>query len=155
MSDYNPIASLKVTKMIFTAIFIGPLVILTIFLLSFDFVLSDSFSFLSPYNIGVLAIIAIGLPVANHYSKKILESASSEDSIQSRMGKFQTALIIRLAGWEALALFSIVAVMENPHVVYMAFFIVAMGSLFINYPSISNLEKSIPFSSSEAQDLRK
>lgn len=155
MSDFNPNASLKITKMIFTGIFIGPLVILAIFLLSFDFNFSDTFSFLSPYNIIVLAIIAIGLPATNHYSNKILESVSLEDSFQSRLGKYQTALIIRLAGWEALALVSIVVVMANPQVVYMAFYIVAIGGLFLNYPSIRNLEKSIPISSSEVQDLRK
>ena len=155
MSDFNPKASLKVTKMIFTAIFIGPLVLLAMFLLSYDFVFSNSFSFLSPYNLGLLAIIALGLPIANHYSRKTLGSISAEDSLQGRMGKYQTALIIRLAGWEGLALLSAVSIMENAHVVYMAFFIVAMGSLFLNYPSINNLEKTIQLSSSEVQDLRK
>ena len=155
MSDYNPNASLKTTKVIFTAIFIGPLIFLGMFLLSFDYILSDSFSFKSIYNIGVLAIIAIGLPIANHYSRKILESALAEDPIQSRIGKYQTSLIIRLASREALALFSAVAIMANPHVVYMAFFIIAMGGLLINYPSINNLEKAIPLSSSEAQGFRK
>jgi len=53
------------------------------------------------------------------------------------------------------ALFSAVVIMAIPHVVYMAFFIIAMGGLLINYPSINNLEKAIPLSSSEAQGFRK
>lgn len=155
MSESNPKASLKVTKLIFTAIFIGPLILLVMFLLSYDFVFSNSFSFLSPYTLGLLAITAFGLPISNHYSRKTLESISVSDSIQSRMGKYQTALIIRLAGLEGLALLSVVSIMENAHVVYMAFFIVAMGGLYLNYPSMKNLEKTIQLSSSEAQELLK
>ncbi len=64
-------------------------------------------------------------------------------------------MVVRLAGLEGLALLSAVSIMENAHVVFMAFFIIAMGGLFLNYPSINNLEKTIQLSTSEAQDLRK
>jgi len=70
------------------------------------------------------------------------------------MAKFQTSLIIRLAGWEALGLFSIIAMMENNNVVTLAFFVVSIGGLFMNYPSIGSLATSIQLSATEVQELK-
>ena len=153
MSTHNPKASLRVMKMIFTAIFVSPLLFFLVYLLTFDFTLSK-FEFNSIYNLGIFAIIGIVIPVTINYSNRIFKSIQPADSLQSRMAKFQTSLIIRLAGWEALGLFSIITMMENNNVVTLAFFIVSIGGLFLNYPSISNLEKSIQLSSAEIQELK-
>jgi hypothetical protein len=141
-------------KVIFTAIFVGPVILFLIVLLTTDFTLLRTFDINIIYNIGVLAIIAIVIPSSNYYSNRTLKKVHAADSLQSRMAKFQTSLIIKLASWEALALFLIVAMMEGASIVILAFFIVTMGVLFLNYPSISNLEKAIQLSSSEVQMLR-
>ena len=153
MSRHNPKASLRVMKMIFTVIFVSPLLFFIVYLLTFDFTLS-TFEINSIYNLGILAIIGIVIPGTINYSNRILKSIQRADSLQSRMAKFQTSLIIRLAGWEALGLFSIIAMMENNNVVTLAFFIVSIGGLFMNYPSINNLGKSIQLSSAEIQELK-
>jgi len=152
MSTFNPKSSFRVMKMIFTVIFVSPLLFFTVILLSMDFTLS-SFEFNSLYNLGIIAIIGIVIPVTINYSNRILRSIQAGDSLQSRMAKFQTSLIIRLAGWESLGLFSIIAMMENTNAVVLGFFVVSMGGLFMNYPSINNLGKSVQLSSAEIQEL--
>jgi len=153
MSNYNPKASFRFIKMIFTAIFISPLLFFTVYLLTFEFTLSK-FEFNSFFNLGIIALIGIVIPVTIHYSNRILRSVQAGDSLQSRMAKFQTSLIIRLAGWEALGLFSIIAMMENTNAVILGFFVASMGGLYMNYPSLNNLGKSVQLSSDEIQALR-
>ena len=142
MSEYKPKASLKLMKIIFTAIFVGPIILFLIVLLSSDFTLLKTSDINIIYNIGVLVIIAIVIPVSNYYSNRTLKDIQAADSLQSRMAKFQTSLIISLAGWEAFALFLVVSMMEGTSIVILAFYIVTIGVLFLNYPSINNLEKS-------------
>ena len=154
MSEYNAKASLRRMKIIFTAIFIGPIILFLMVLLFFDFTLLKTFDINSIYNIGILGIIAIVIPASNYYSNRTLKSVQPTDSLQRRMAKFQTSLIIRLAGWEVLALFSVVSMMQGTSVVILAFYIVAIGGLFINYPGINNLDRAIQLSSSEVQKLR-
>ena len=139
--------------MIFTVIFVSPLLFFIVYLLTFDFTLS-TFEFNNIYNLGILAIIGIVIPVTINYSNRMLKSIQPADSLQSRMAKFQTSLIIRLAGWEALGLFSIIAMMENNNVVTLAFFVVSIGGLFMNYPSIGSLATSIQLSATEVQELK-
>lgn len=153
MSMHNPKASLRIMKMIFTVIFMSPLLLFAVYVLTFDFTFSK-FEFISIYNLGIIVIIGIVLPVTITFSNRILKSFKPADSLQNRMAKFQTSLIIRLAGWEALGLFSIVAMMDNNNAVILGFFIVSIGGLFINYPSINNLGSSIPLSPEEIQDLK-
>ena len=153
MSTHNPKASLRVIKMIFTVIFVSPLLFFLVYLLTFDFTLS-TFEINNIYNLGLLAIIGIIIPVSINYSNRMLKSIQPADSLQSRMAKFQTSLIIRLAGWEALGLFSIIAMMGNNNVVTLAFFVVSIGGLFMNYPSIGSLAKSIQLSATGVQELK-
>ena len=153
MSMHNPKASLRIMKMIFTVIFMSPLLLFAVYVLTYDFTFSK-FEFISIYNLGIIVIIGIVLPVTITFSNRILKSIEPADSLQNRMAKFQTSLIIRLAGWEALGLFSIVAMMDNNNAVILGFFIVSIGGLFINYPSINNLGSSIPLSPEEIQDLK-
>lgn len=140
-------------KIIFTVIFVSPLLFFIVYLLTFDFTLS-SFEINSIYNLGILVIIGIIIPGTINYSNRILKSIQQADSLQSRMAKFQTSLIIRLASWEALGLFSIIAMMGSNNIVTLAFFIVSIGGLFMNYPGINNLGKSIQLSSAEIQELK-
>lgn len=153
MRDYKPKASLRLMKIIFTVIFVSPLLFFIVYLLTFDFTLS-SFEINSIYNLGILVIIGIIIPGTINYSNRILKSIQQADSLQSRMAKFQTSLIIRLASWEALGLFSIIAMMGSNNIVTLAFFIVSIGGLFMNYPGINNLGKSIQLSSAEIQELK-
>ncbi len=153
MSKHNPKASLRVMKIFFTVIFVSPLLFFLVYLFTFGFTLS-TFEINSIYNLGLLAIIGIVIPGTINYSNRLLKSIQPTDSLQSRMAKFQTSLIIRLAGWEALGLFSIITMMENNNVVTLAFFTISMGGLFMNYPSIGNLGKSIQLSAAEAQELK-
>ena len=154
MSEYKPKASLRLMKIIFTAIFVGPIILFLIVLLSSDFTILKTFDINIIYNIGVLAIIAIVIPASNYFSKRTLKNIRAGDSLQSRMAKFQTSLIIKLAAWETLALFLVVSMMEGATTVILAFYIVTIGVLFLNYPSINNLERAIKLSSSEVQMLR-
>lgn len=153
MSTHKPKASLRIMKMIFTVIFISPLLLFIVYVLTFDFTFSK-FEFSNIYNLGIIVIIGIVLPVTITYSNRILKSMNPQDSLQNRMAKFQTSLIIRLAGWEALGLFSIITMMENNNAVVLGFFLVSMGGLFINYPSINNLGSSIHLSPSEIQEMK-
>ena len=153
MSMHNPKASLRIMKMIYTAIFVSPLLFFLVYLLTFDFTLS-TFEINSIYNLGILAIIAIIFPGTISFSNKRLRTIQPSDSLQSRMAKFQTSMIIRLAGWEALGLFSIIAMMDNNNAVILGFFTISIGGLFMNYPSIKNLGSSIHLSSEEIQELK-
>jgi hypothetical protein len=140
--------------MIFTAIFISPLLFFAVYLLTFDFTLSG-FEFNNIYNLGIIVIIGIVIPVTINYSNRILKSIQAADTLQSRVAKYQTSLIVRLAGWEALGLFSVLAMMDNNNVVTLAFFILSIGGLFMNYPSINNLGSSIQLNPEEIQELKK
>ena len=139
--------------MIFTAIFFSPILFFIVYLVTFDFALSP-FEINSVYNLGILAIIAIVIPATISYSKRILKPVKQQDPLQSRMAKFQTSLIIRLAGWEALGLFTIVAMMDNNNIVVLAFFVLSICGLYMNYPSIKSLGSSIHLSPGEIQELK-
>lgn len=143
MSTHKPKASLRIMKMIFTVIFISPLLFFIVYLLTFEFTFSK-FEFSSIYNLGIIVIIGIVLPATINYSNRILKSIQPGDSLQNRMAKFQTSLIIRLAGWEALGLFSVVTMMVNNNAVILGFFIVSIGGLFMNYPSKRYILQIIP-----------
>lgn len=153
MSTYNPKASLRVMKLIFTVIFFSPILFFIVYLLTFDFALS-SFEINSIYNLGILAIIAIILPGSIAYSNRILKSIKQQDSLQSRMAKYQTSMIIRLAAWEALGLFSLIAMIDNNNIVVLAFFVISICGLFMNYPSIKSLGGSIQLSPEELKELK-
>lgn len=153
MPDVDPKASLRTMRMIYFGMLFMPVALILVVLntveeeLFFEFSLQDSL---------VLALVLLTLfeiPASIIVPGKLLKSIRPGASLPSKLAVFQSALIIRAAMWEGVALFAIVVFMMSGNTFPLLIAVVSLLVIASNYPGIGKLQSTLDLTTEEIQKL--
>ncbi len=126
-------------------------VLVTYLLTSGD--LSTSPELKNLFNLLVPAIFLFAIVIANAIARRQLNAIDKSDSLESKLKKYQTVMLIRLAALEVAALFSSAAVLITGQMYYLAGTLVAMILFYTVRPSVGNMVNDLSLSQGEKMQL--
>lgn len=133
----------KSIKMIFMVIAAGPIIFLALAFVVVDNPASSSFDLQEPLNLVLIVLTLVAMMAANLVSRKIFEKLDPESDNKQRIETFQRGLIIRLASYEGIELFSIVVFILTGNLLVLLFAAIAFVGIIQNYPSPSRIRSSV------------
>ena len=141
-NSYDLKAAYDIVKKIYLAILAGPVLFLIVALLIREDISSSALDINDPLNLGLLIVILF-VPVGSVVSRRIFSAAKSSDDARIRMMAFQKGMIIRLASYEAVELFSIVVFILSGNILVLLFAAVALVGIIMIYPRPSLLKQTV------------
>lgn len=103
----------------------------------------------------LIPILFIGAVfIGNFISKTILSKVKKDQSLQQKLGVYQTAHIIRLAPIEGIGLFAAVTYSGSKNVLFLLIAVLALLILFTLIPTKEKIENAIPINSEDQVYLR-
>ena len=148
-----PKRALMITRMIFLAQFAGSLFFMIIVYYlganRFFFRADMSETFLLP----AIFLTFTAIPAGYIISRRKMAAIRQEDRIDRKYPVFQSALIIRLAACDGIALFSAVCLLITGNLVYLIFFILALTVMLTNYPTPDRIGKELNLTQSEIEQF--
>ena len=125
-NNYDPKAAYSVLKKIYYAIVAGPVVFLLLALYITENIHSEAFELNEPLNLVLIILTLLSFTMGSAVSRRIFSSAKPEDEHRKKMSTFQTGLIIRLATYEAIELFSIVVFIMTGNSLVLLFALISL-----------------------------
>ena len=143
---------IKTLKIIYSALIIGVLVFATYVYFSFKnpmykFDVNDMFSFVVP----VLAIS--GIFISSFLYKSMLNKIDTNDSLQSKFAKYQTATLLKGAMLEGPALLASVASLLTNNAIYLIVVIVMLFIMYLKFPTFEKFKSEVTLSLEEKSHL--
>ncbi len=152
--DFTPKGYLKVNKVLFSALFMGVVIITVVFFavtekqyLSTDFE-SSLFMLMVPI------ISFAGLGMSRFMFKKFVDQAKQKDTLKQKLMGYRTALIIGLALCEAPALYANIAFMNEGNHFFIIFTIAALLLMLTYNPSDKKTIKDLDLRGDELDVFR-
>lgn len=148
--SYTPKAYLMVNKLLFSALFMGVLIITIVFFalvpnpkLNTDFSTGD-------YTMIVPLVAFAGLSMSKGLFMRMINQAKNKETLKGKLNTYRTALIIGLALCEAPAIFANVAYFVEGNQFYQLIAIVCLGMMLTFNPKQKKLIKDLEL---RGQDL--
>ncbi|MFC2089522.1 hypothetical protein ACFLT1_02005 [Bacteroidota bacterium] len=151
-NTYNPKAAFRAIRIIYFAILIGPVIFLSIVLTMKNWNLPDSGNITDPLNIGFVLIL-LTVPMVYKQANKVLTQKQGAD-FRHKMATYQTSLIIKVAIWEGLGIFSAVVLLLADNTMALLFFAMALVGIISNFPNPFRFGPKIGLNSSEIEKLK-
>lgn len=151
MSDnnYDPKAAYGIMKKMFYAILAGPILFLLVALYITENIHSSSFDLSEPINLALIALTLISFPLGNFITRRMLSAIKPEDDIKKKMNSYQTAMVIRLASYEGIELFSIVVFIMTGNILVLLFALISLFGIVTNYPSPTRIRQAVGISETD------
>ena len=150
---YNPKAALSVVKTIYLPLLAGPIIFFILCLYLLDWNLPDGFSIMDPFNISYIFLL-IMVPIIYKYAEKPIIQIKTDALLREKMAAYQTSLIMKVAVWEGIALFSCVIILLFNNAVAIIFFIISMWGILSNYPNPEKFGFKIGLSQGEIDQFK-
>jgi hypothetical protein len=83
------------------------------------------------------------IPAGSIVSRRSFAAVKADDAISKKMSAFQSGMIIRLATYEAVELFSIVVFILTGNILVLLFAAVSLAGIIIIYPRPSLLRQTV------------
>jgi len=139
------------TRMIFLAQVAGSL----FFMIIVYYLGADSFFFRADLSdiflLAAFFLTVTAIPAAYLIYRRKMARIIQDDPINVKYPIFQSALLIRLAACEGIALFSAVCLLITGNLVYLIFFFLALAVLLTNYPSPDRIGRELNLTQSETE----
>jgi hypothetical protein len=133
---FNPKAALSVSKTIYFALLAGPVIFFILCLYILNWKIPNGFSLTDPFNFSYI-VIFIMVPIIYKYAEKPIVQIKPGAALREKMAAFQTSLIMKVAAWEGIALFSCVVLLQFNYGAAIIFFLISIFGILSNYPSPS------------------
>ena len=142
-NSYDVKAAYRVVKMLFVALISAPVILLAVALYITPNPESQAFDLSEPINLGIIILTLVSIFAGNYFSRRTFEKVTPDSDTRSRMATFQTGFIIRLASYEGIAFFSIVAFILTSNLLVLLFTAIAFLETIRSYPSPSRIKRGV------------
>jgi hypothetical protein len=142
-NNFDLKAAYKIIKMIYFALLAGPLVFMIAALYAADSPAWNAFDMEEPLNIALLVLTITFILAGNFATRSVFKKVTPESDNKERMAIFQKGFIIRMASYEAVALFAIVVFFMTSNLLALAFAVIALLGSARSYPSPGWLRQSV------------
>ena len=152
-NNFNPKASLQITRVIFFGLISG----ITFFFLIALYLSSGNLVFKfdtkDPFTFVVLILACTSIPIGYLYSQKVIKSFKPDSTPGEKYSLYQQGLIMRLAFFEGVGLFSIVCILISSNLFFALFFSIALIAMILNYPVPEKIGETLELTSSEIESF--
>ncbi|WP_299768048.1 hypothetical protein [uncultured Dokdonia sp.] len=107
-----------------------------------------------PFEFLIPALLIGAVFIGNFISKTILSKVNKDQSLQQKLGIYQTAHIIRIAPVEGIGLFAAVTYSGSKNLLFLLIAVLALLILFTLIPTKEKIESAIPINSEDQVYLR-
>ena len=151
--NFNSKAALQITRVIFFGLISGSIFffLITLYLsaghLVFKFDLRDPFTSI------VIILTCTSIPIGYFYSQKVYKSYKPDSTPGEKYSLYQQGLIMRLAVFEGVGLFSIVCILISSNLFFTLFFSIALIAMIFNYPFSEKIGETLELTSSEIESF--
>jgi alpha-D-ribose 1-methylphosphonate 5-phosphate C-P lyase len=94
------------------------------------------------------------VPIIYKYAEKPIIQIKPESTFGEKMAAFQTSLIMKVAVWEGIALFSCVIILQFNNGVAIIFFIISFFGILSNYPNPEKFGLKIGLTQNEIDQFK-
>ncbi|MDX2414645.1 MAG: hypothetical protein QNK33_05600 [Bacteroidales bacterium] len=134
-NNYNLKAAYKTIKILFAAILAGPIIFSIVALVIVENPSRMAFDFSQPLNLALILVTLGTLLMGNLLARKTFARVTPDFDTKKRIATYQIGLIIRLASYKVVALFSIVVFILTTNILVLLFVFVAVVGMAQNYPT--------------------
>ncbi len=145
-NNYDLKAAYKTIKILFMAIVAGPIIFSIVALVIVENPSKMAFDFSQPLNLALILVTLGTLLIGNLMARKTFTRLTPDLDTKKRIATYQTALIIRLASYEAVALFAIVVFILTANILVLLFVFVAVVGMAQNYPTPTRIKQAVGIS---------
>ncbi len=145
MSDNNfdLKAAYKTIKILFMAIVAGPIIFIALAFVVVENPSRMAFDFSQPLNLALILVTLGSMIMGNLLSRKTFARVTPDFDTKKRIETYQTGLIIRLASYEGVSLFSIVVFILTGNILVLLFVFVALVGMAQNYPTPTRIKQAV------------
>ena len=97
----------------------------------------------------VPVVAAVGYFASQHLLRKLLSGIKKEEQLQSKLGKYQTALLVQYAVIEGPAFLALFAYYGTGNALHLVIAISLLAFLFTKKPTVAKLIKDVPLTLEE------
>ena len=152
MTQFNPKSALLLTRIIYFALIFGVVFFLVISILLSKG--SSHFSLGTGDPIFMVAMILTGSAItAGYYFSRRLLKFNSSDPLSIKWPIYQVSLIVKMAGCEGAALFSVVGLILSGNLAFILMILVCLAVMISYYPSAGKIGQELDLSQSEIDSL--
>lgn len=148
-NTYDPKAAYSLIKKIYFAILAGPILFLFIALVITEGASSSAFDIQEPLNLALIIITLMSIPMGSVISRRAFSAVKPEDDTRKKMAAFQSGMIIRLATYEGVELFSIVVFILTGNILVLLFAAISFAGILMTYPRPSYIRQTVGIDEAE------
>jgi len=142
-STFDLKTAYKTIKMMYFALIAGPLVFLIAALYIAENPVWKAFDMEEPLNLALLFLTIILVLAGNFMTRTIFKKIKPESDIKERMTVFQRGFLIRMASYEAIALFAVVVFLMTSNLLILLFSGIALLGSARSYPTPKWMNQSV------------
>lgn len=151
--DFTPKSYLMVNRLLFSALFMGVVIITVVF-----FALVDNPKLNTDFSIGQYTMIVplvafVGLSMSKGLFMRLVNQAKNKNTLKEKLNAYRSALIIGLALCEAPAIFANVAYFSEGNQFYQLIGIVCLGIMLTFNPKQKKLIKDLELRGEELEQF--
>jgi hypothetical protein len=150
-NDLTPKQFLKMSRVIFFALFSGLMTFLIMVLFISDTKSLFSPQLSDPLLLGVFLISCIAIPSGYLFAKKIFNKIDPADLLKNKLIRFQSGQLIRLATCEGVGMLAIVSLMLTSNYFFLIFLLIAFFGFVIYYPTPEKIGREINLTENEIE----
>jgi hypothetical protein len=148
-NNINPGQAYKMIKVIYYSLVAG----LAAFLALVLYVADEKFFFKTdlsdPLILSGIFIGCITLPAGYYIAKATFQKIDQNESLKSKLLKYQSGQLIRLSTCEGIGMYSIVCFLLTPNLFFLIFLLIPVAFMFSYFPSPDKIGLEINLSESE------
>jgi len=148
-NDLSPKMFLKMTRVIFFALWAGWMAFLLVVLYISDSKLYFNFDISDPFFLSTILMACIFLPFGYLYAKMTIKKIDQNDSVKNKLPKYQSGQLMRMASCEGIGLLSIVSLMLTSNLFFLVFLFIAAFIMIQYYPTPDKIGREINLTPNE------
>lgn len=151
VNDITPRQFLRMTRVIFFALFGGLMTFLIMVLFISDTKSLFSPQLSDPLMLGVFIISCIAIPSGYLLAKMIFNKINPSDFLKNKLMRFQSGQLIRLATCEGVGMLAIVSLMLTSNYFFLIFLLIAFFGIVLYYPTPEKIGREINLTQNEIE----
>jgi hypothetical protein len=153
MSDYNPKASLRTTRIIYYGLLGMPIAFILLVINMVGSVSEAKPNIEDPLQLALIGLFLAVIPASIIVPRQQLKKLKMDNGLRSKLAAFQTVFIIKSALWIGVANFGTVIFMMSENL--FPLIVAAISVLIVGtyYPSLTNIQKHVDLDPQEVNQL--
>lgn len=148
-NNYSPKVTYGIIKKIIYTQLAGLVLFLFVALLVTEGATSTTFDLEEALNLALIVFTVAAIPMGSVVSRKVYTSVKPEYDSTKRMGIFQKGMLIRLASYESVGLFSIVVFILTANILVLLFAAISIIGIITSFPRPSYVRQTVGVNEAE------